>query len=237
MQEEWKDIPSYKGYYQASNFGNVRSVDREIKKRNGKKEYRKGVFLKPNMDDIGRLGVCININGKKNTKGIGVLVAEAFFGTRPQGMFVCHNNGNPADNRLENLRYDTPSGNINDMRKHGTFLEGETSPRAKLTDEQVLQIRDYAEKHIYSLAELARMYKLGETTVRHIVHNTRWKHLRHCNYKRRLYKKLSDTEYIELMKIIGSGLYMLSTIARVYGLSCNDIYHLNRRRVRGLQYV
>ena len=35
-------------------------------------------------------------------------------------MEVCHNNGRPADNRLENLRYDTPSNNNRDKVRHGT---------------------------------------------------------------------------------------------------------------------
>lgn len=48
------------------------------------------------------------------------MVAEAFIGSRPDGAQICHNNGDPTDSRLENLRYDTPSGNNRDKRKHGT---------------------------------------------------------------------------------------------------------------------
>ena len=31
MEEEWKDIDGYEGYYQVSNFGRVRSLDRYVK--------------------------------------------------------------------------------------------------------------------------------------------------------------------------------------------------------------
>lgn len=45
---------------------------------------------------------------------------EAFVGPCPEGMEVCHNNGDCTDNRLENLRYDTKSANMLDRVRHGT---------------------------------------------------------------------------------------------------------------------
>jgi hypothetical protein len=48
------------------------------------------------------------------------LVLIAFVGPRPEGFDGCHNDGNPANNCLDNLRWDTPSGNMRDKRKHGT---------------------------------------------------------------------------------------------------------------------
>lgn len=44
----------------------------------------------------------------------------AFVGPCPDGMEVCHNDGNPENNRVENLRYGTRSDNMRDKRKHGT---------------------------------------------------------------------------------------------------------------------
>lgn len=52
-----------------------------------------------------------------------VLVMQAFRGERPAGMDVCHGNGDPADNRLENLRYDTRRANIEDAQRAGTFRQ------------------------------------------------------------------------------------------------------------------
>lgn len=49
------------------------------------------------------------------------LVMEAFVGPRPEGMQVCHNDGNRENNRLSNLRYDTPSANAADRYLHGTM--------------------------------------------------------------------------------------------------------------------
>lgn len=49
------------------------------------------------------------------------LVAESFLGERPDGADVRHLNGNPADNRVENLTYGTRSENVLDSVRHGTY--------------------------------------------------------------------------------------------------------------------
>ena len=69
------------------------------------------------------------------------LVLEAFVGPCPDGKECAHNNGQPDDNRVENLRWDTRKGNHADKRKHGTLLTGERNNRAKLTAAQVEDIR------------------------------------------------------------------------------------------------
>jgi hypothetical protein len=44
-----------------------------------------------------------------------------FVGPAPEGMEGCHYNGDPTDNRLENLRWDTRKANVADAIRHGTF--------------------------------------------------------------------------------------------------------------------
>lgn len=62
------------------------------------------------------------------------LVMAAFVGPCPDGIEVCHNNGNPADNRLSNLRYGTHSENQLDQVKHKThyFANKTHCPRGHL---------------------------------------------------------------------------------------------------------
>ena len=60
-----------------------------------------------------------------------VLVLESFVGPRPEGMHCCHNNGIPDDNRLVNLRWDTPKNNVHDRRFHGSYQYGEKNPNYK----------------------------------------------------------------------------------------------------------
>lgn len=70
-----------------------------------------------------------------------IVVLETFVGPRPDGAEACHNDGNPLNNSLENLRWDTHTGNMQDCVRHGRTLAGTKNPKAKLTPEQVAQIK------------------------------------------------------------------------------------------------
>lgn len=79
----------------------------------------------------------------RRLKYVHTLVLEAFIGPRPDGMHGCHSpDPNPSNCRLSNLRWDTPSANNRDKEQHGTHQVGQRNPRAKLTDANVLDIRE-----------------------------------------------------------------------------------------------
>lgn len=59
--------------------------------------------------------------GRGRNRSVHVLVAEAFLGPRPDGLMVCHNDNDPTNNVVANLRYDTQSSNVLDsvdVRSH-----------------------------------------------------------------------------------------------------------------------
>lgn len=114
----WKPVPSADGY-EASDLGNVRSVDRTITLSNGNTRRVRGRMLSPGVgsNPQDRAHVCL---GRGDTRNVHSLVAEAFYGARPGKMDVCHENGDRHDNRAGNLRYDTHSNNQKQMVEHGT---------------------------------------------------------------------------------------------------------------------
>ena len=118
--ERWGTIPGCKGYYEASDFGRVRSTDRFVTRKNGQKHHRRGVLLKQQSTKAGYLYLAIYIDGNKTCNFVHSLVLETFIGLCPDGMECCHGNGNPADNHLQNLRWGTHSDNMQDMLRHGT---------------------------------------------------------------------------------------------------------------------
>lgn len=112
MNEAWKDIPGFEGRYQVSDAGRVRSLPHRVRLvAHGKETTRlaPGHLLKPGTKSSGHVSVAI---GKGNSRDVHRLVLEAFVGPCPDGCEVLHLNHNPADNRLENLRYGTRGENL-----------------------------------------------------------------------------------------------------------------------------
>ena len=119
--ERWKPITGYEGIYEVSDHGRVRSLDRTITRSDGQVRRLKGKVLSaPPKQRGGYPRVCLSAHGKDKVRYVHSLVAETFIGTRPDGMEVCHNDGDPTNNHVDNLRYGTPSENELDKVRHGT---------------------------------------------------------------------------------------------------------------------
>ncbi len=155
MTEVWKAIPGYP-LHEASSLGQVRSIAREVKRKSGRggdsSFFRPSRIIKPQVSRRagGRIQAMVSRisplgDGVNKTVYMHHLVLLAFVGPAPEGMICCHNNGDPTDNRPENLRWDTPESNNADMERHGTrFIPqasfGGESPNSKLSDLQIVEI-------------------------------------------------------------------------------------------------
>jgi hypothetical protein len=159
--EIWKPVVGYEGIYEVSNHGRIRSIKTgHIKTCTENKRHNRPF-----------LGLWKN-NKIKIFKPH-TLVLTAFIGPRPQGMECCHNNGNPFDNRLENLRWDTPRNNQLDRAKHGTSNRGERCAAAKLTEAQVRAILTDTRLQRIIAAE----YGVLQNTISRIKSGKRWAHI------------------------------------------------------------
>jgi hypothetical protein len=116
--ERWLPIPGYEGLYDVSDLGQVRSVPRT----DARGVPRKGVIRKLSTRN-GYYSTRLYKHGESKAYSMHVLVLTAFVGPRPDGMVVRHLNGNPSDNRLDNLSWGTPSTNQLDSVRHGTHHE------------------------------------------------------------------------------------------------------------------
>ncbi|KDE14258.1 hypothetical protein N505_0105420 [Rhodococcus aetherivorans] len=117
MTEMWRPVVGFEGAYEVSNEGQVRSIDRHVAGRAGSTRLIRGRALKPGTAKRGGYHYVI-LSGR--TRYVHHLVLEAFIGPRPEGdTHTRHLNGNPQDNRVENLQWGTRSENFLDTVEHG----------------------------------------------------------------------------------------------------------------------
>ena len=110
-QEEWRPIPGYERY-EASDLGNVRRA------RDDRGRFI-GRILDPHRGRTGHLKVSVYGERGQWRTGVHRLVCLAFHGPAPMAdSVVCHNDGNPENNRPENLRWGTVKDNHDDMMRH-----------------------------------------------------------------------------------------------------------------------
>ena len=159
MQTEiWKDIPGFEGRYQASTLGRIRSVDHRVRLvAHGTETTRlcKGRVLRPGRMSDGHLSVVLG--REYGSIPVHTAVALAFLGPRPDGMDVCHNDGNPENNHLGNLRYDSRTDNILDVYRIGK--------RWRKLDLEDLREIDGLLKAGYTGRSIARQFGISEACV------------------------------------------------------------------------
>lgn len=203
-EEIWKEIPGFPDY-EVSNLGQVRSYKR--------KNYP-GYILRPAKPRKGYRNLGLMKNRDKYQVKVSYLVLLAFLGPRPPGLEVCHNNGDPHDDRLDNLRYDTHLANMQDAILHGSSSRMGSDRR--LASDQVRAIRArYASRH-QTTTELAEKYQVSTSVISHVLTGQ-------GAYKGgpgsiKDIRRLDDcqVEAIRVRRAAGEG---LATLAKEYGIS------------------
>ena len=114
MNEEWRDIEGFEGYYQVSNLGRVRSVDREIYHPYNKTiSHYKGKILKPGKRNKGYLGICLTKGNKQKSFLVHRLVAQAFIPNPYNFEQINHKDEDKTNNQVSNLEWCDCKYNMN----------------------------------------------------------------------------------------------------------------------------
>ncbi len=179
-RERWKAVDGFP-LYEVSSLGRVRSLTRTFERPNRRGGFPDVVtwpgrpvngWLRSRAGQPVTMFVALRRDGQTVTARLHRLVLAAFVGPCPPGMEGCHNDGNPCNNAVGNLRWDTHRANQLDQIAHGTKRNpprhgGETHPNARLTDKQVAAIRLVPPGRGVE-ASLARRFGVSQTTINRI---------------------------------------------------------------------
>lgn len=172
--EKWLPVEGYEGLYDISNLGFVRTCSSgELKKQSGGpgtgSRYKYVTLYKNNI------GTKIVVHR---------LVAKHFIENPNDYPYVLHTKNNRENNAASNLRWGTQFHNHLDAVRDGTYkpfkvMRGNEQPKAKLTPDAVRQIRIIRDGGVWvSQVSLAKQFGISRGTLRSILKNNHWKHVK-----------------------------------------------------------
>lgn len=173
--EEWKTIKGYEGIYEVSNYGRIKSLSRPMVRIGA--YVSKEIYLKlVKSKRYGYLNVTLcNANKIGKQKRIHQIVVEAFIGDVKIGYQINHIDGNKENNKLCNLEIITASENIKHAYKTGLIGSNEDHPRAKFSNEKIIEMRNLFYNRKYTCRQLSEINGVNNTTMNRILNGTSYK--------------------------------------------------------------
>lgn len=172
---KWKTIPSFADY-EVSEFG-------EVRRRTATKRTYIGRLLSPmKKKQVGAFGdsyIYYNLhsNGQKKQRCAHQLVAEAFLGKKPQGAYgVLHKDGTRSNNHYSNLCWGSHTQNMKDVADMA-LLKGSKAGSAKLTEAQVLEIRNKYSDRSKAVRLISQEYGVSENCITSVLLRRSWRHI------------------------------------------------------------
>ena len=180
--EEWRDVKDYEGLYQVSNFGRVRSLDREYVNSLGVKKYLKSrVFKLEYKNSDGYINSTLRKDGTSRTVRVHRLVAEAFLPNPENKPQVNHKNSVRHDNSVGNLEWCTVSENmkhrflVGNMKGKGGKSNPRSLPVINCRGEIFDTMKEAAEKYRTKVCSIGRVCRGERSTSGKYANGTRIK--------------------------------------------------------------
>lgn len=173
-QEIWKPVVGYEGFYEVSNMGNVRSIDRITQIGSKGSRFQPMIILKKAIRN-GYHSVMLSKENEKSNTSVHRIVALAFIDNPLQKTQVNHINSIKTDNRVENLEWATPKENTHHSMRNGNHFKGSRHGNSVLKEKDIL--------HIYKVCKnttdvnLSQKYSVNPSTIRKIRLGMIWKEL------------------------------------------------------------
>ena len=165
MNEVWKEIIGYEGFYDVSNYGSVRKSD--------------GLIMKSRKEHDGYYRVGLSKKGIRKFHKIARLVAKSFIENPENKPEVNHKNGVKTDDILSNLEWATKSENMKHADRNGLrkMQRGSKCTWSKLDETKVAEIKILLEKSSIKQKEIAKKFGVDASLISQIKSGKKWKYI------------------------------------------------------------
>lgn len=168
-KEIWKDIENYRGIYQVSNLGRVKSLVR-------KRVLKERIFKLTSITN-GYIGVCLHKNGIKIKRElVHRLVAKAFIPNPEDKPQVNHIDGVKTNNNLSNLEWNTRYENVQHAIRSGLSPKGSANARSILTESDIPKIFEMRSEGFLQ-RDIGDYFGVHKGTVNDILLRKSWSHI------------------------------------------------------------
>lgn len=177
MERIWKPVPEYEGYYEISNDGLLRSVNRISINSLGYCRHLRGCLIAPSKGRCGYIKYSLNKDGKSQTINAHQLVAITFMehSRTNNRMTINHIDGNKTNNHVNNLEIVTITENRRHAIRTGLWNQrGVNAVKAKLSSDNLSQIRQLYATGRYRQKDLAVMFNVGKSTIGRAIRHQRF---------------------------------------------------------------
>jgi len=160
MEEIWKDIVEYEGYYQVSNLGRV-------KRLKGSPRTLEDKILVNKTKKTGYKFVCLSVNREFKYKHVHRLVAEAFISNPNNKLFVNHIDCDKSNNKVSNLEWVTAKENSKHARENVVFNYNPPTGIDNTVSKQVAQ-KDLKNNILYlwdNATSISKFYNIASTAI------------------------------------------------------------------------
>lgn len=186
LSVRWKPVVGFPGY-RVSDDGRIETCHQKFRDTLAAGDWHP---MTPSPSSKGYLRVSLCRDGKRFDRYIHRLVLEAFVGPCPQGMEGCHDpDPNRENNRLQNLRWDTPVANSQDAVRGGTKPRGEAHGLAVLSEDDVVRIMELRILEGIGKRKIGRRLSLPIGAVSGVIEGNTWAHVTGMNKNERMHER------------------------------------------------